>query len=38
MPMPASQAQTLARVGSRLVPGLPRQAPGAAKPTLPAPG
>jgi EAL domain-containing protein (putative c-di-GMP-specific phosphodiesterase class I) len=38
MPMPASQAQTLARVGSRLVPGLPRQAPDAAKPTLQAPG
>jgi diguanylate cyclase (GGDEF)-like protein/PAS domain S-box-containing protein len=38
MPMPASQAQTLARVGSRLVPSLPRQAPGAAKPARPAPG
>jgi diguanylate cyclase (GGDEF)-like protein/PAS domain S-box-containing protein len=38
MPMPASQAQTLARVGSRLVPSLPRQASDAAKPTLPAPG
>ena len=31
-----SQAETLVRVGSRLVPSLPRQAqPGAAKPTLP---
>ena len=38
MPMAAKQAETLARIGSHQVPSLPRQAPGAVKPTLPAPG
>jgi len=41
MPMGASQAETLARIGTHQVPSLPRQAPEtpeAAKPTLPAPG
>jgi EAL domain-containing protein (putative c-di-GMP-specific phosphodiesterase class I) len=38
MPMAASQAEKLTRIGTREVPSLPRQAPGAAKPTLPAPG
>jgi predicted signal transduction protein with EAL and GGDEF domain len=41
MPMGASQAETLARIGTHQVPSLPRQAPEtqeAVKPTLPAPG
>jgi EAL domain-containing protein (putative c-di-GMP-specific phosphodiesterase class I) len=38
MPMAAHQAETLVRIGSRLVPGLPRQVaePRAAKPAQPA--
>jgi diguanylate cyclase (GGDEF)-like protein/PAS domain S-box-containing protein len=38
MPMAANQAETLARIGFHQVPSLPRQVPGAASPTLPAPG
>ena len=40
MPMAADQAATLARIGSQLVPRLPRQAsePEPAEPTRPAPG
>ena len=39
MPMAApARRETLARIGTRLVPSLPRQASDAAKPTLPAPG
>jgi hypothetical protein len=38
MPMAANQAETLGRIGSHQIPSLPRQAPSAAKPTLPAPG
>jgi len=39
MPMAPNQAETLARIGSHLVPSLPRQAPepDPAKPTLPTP-
>jgi hypothetical protein len=32
MPMPAGQAETLARIGSHLVPSLPRQAPSGMTP------
>jgi diguanylate cyclase (GGDEF)-like protein/PAS domain S-box-containing protein len=38
MPMGAKQAETLARIGTHQMPSLPRQAPEAAEPTLPAPG
>ena len=40
MPMDAQRAETLARIGSRTFPSLPRQVPepGAARPGLPAPG
>ena len=38
MPMAADQAETFVRIGSHLVPSLPRRAPEPAKPTLPAPG
>jgi EAL domain-containing protein (putative c-di-GMP-specific phosphodiesterase class I) len=37
MPMPASQAERLARIGSRLVPRLPRQVPERGT-TMPTPG
>jgi diguanylate cyclase (GGDEF)-like protein/PAS domain S-box-containing protein len=40
MPMDAQRAETLARIGSRTFPSLPRQAPlpGSARPSLPTPG
>jgi diguanylate cyclase (GGDEF)-like protein len=37
MPMPAGQAETLARIGSHLVPSLPRQAPPVVRPGEPSP-
>ena len=37
MPMPAGQAETLTRIGSHLVPSLPRQAPSAVRPGEPSP-
>jgi diguanylate cyclase (GGDEF)-like protein/PAS domain S-box-containing protein len=37
MPMPAGQAETLVRVGSHLVPSLPRQAPPVVRPGEPSP-
>ncbi len=37
MPMPDGQAETLARIGSHLVPSLPRQAPSAVRPGEPSP-
>jgi EAL domain-containing protein (putative c-di-GMP-specific phosphodiesterase class I) len=37
MPMPAGQAETLARIGSHLVPSLPLQAPPVVRPGEPSP-
>jgi diguanylate cyclase (GGDEF)-like protein/PAS domain S-box-containing protein len=37
MPMPAGQAETLARIGFHLVPSLPRQAPPVVRPGEPSP-